>query len=65
VSTPNALKLLYELRAVLDRLGEEDQTLREALAHDIDRAMRLTDACVAELTQDELAGIEAEQAENE
>ena len=32
VSTQNALKLLYELRAVLDRLGENDSTLREALA---------------------------------
>ncbi|MGA3169446.1 MAG: hypothetical protein ABSE62_00380 [Chthoniobacteraceae bacterium] len=65
MSTQNALKLLFELRAVLDRLGEEDQTLKEALAHDIDRAMRLTDACVAELTEDELAGAEVEEADNQ
>lgn len=52
MSTQTALKLLFELRAVLDRLGENDSTLLEAIAHDIDRAVRLTDSCIAQLTQD-------------
>lgn len=52
VSTQTALKLLYELRAVLDRIGENDSTLHEALAHDVDRAVRLANSCISELAQD-------------
>ncbi len=65
VSNQNALKLLFELRAVLDRLGEDDVTLREAIAHDIDRAVRLTNACIAELTQDSPGPAETEEEEEE
>lgn len=65
VSTQTALKLLFELRAVLDRLGENDSTLREALAHDIDRAVRLTNSCIAELTLDSPAGADLEEEEDE
>lgn len=54
MNSQNALKLLFELRAVLDRLDENDTSLEEALAHDVQRALRLTDACIAELTKDEL-----------
>jgi hypothetical protein len=53
VSTQAALKSLFELRAVLDRMGENDSTLREAIGHDIERAIRLTNAAVAQLTQGE------------
>jgi hypothetical protein len=63
VSTQIALKLLFELRAVLDRLGEGDTSLREALAHDLDRAVRLTDSCIAQLAQDSPDGPEAEEEE--
>ena len=52
VSTQNALKLLFELRVVLDRLGENDSSLHEAVVHDVDEAVRLTDGCIAELTQE-------------
>jgi hypothetical protein len=52
VSTQTALKLLYELRAVLDRLGESEVTLHETLVHDIDRAVRLTDHCITQLTEE-------------
>ncbi len=52
VSTQNALKLLFELRAVLDRVGEYDVTIRESMAHDVDEAIRLANACITELTQD-------------
>jgi len=65
VSTQIALKLLFELRAVLDRLGENDSTLREALAHDIDRAVRLTNSCIAELTQDSPDRADAEEDDDE
>ncbi len=51
VSTQAALKMLFELRAVLDRLGENDSTLREAMAQDKNRAIRLTEDCIAQLTQ--------------
>jgi hypothetical protein len=66
VSTQIALKLLFELRAVLDRLGENDSTLREAIAQDIDRAIRLTNSCIAHLSEDSSAGhgdIEEEEDE--
>ena len=62
VNTQTALKLLFELRAVLDRLGENDSTIQEALAHDIDRAMRLTDSCIAQLTED---SPDADDADND
>jgi len=52
VSTQTALKLLFELRVVLDRLGESDITLHETIVRDIDRAVRLTEACIAQLTED-------------
>ncbi len=65
VSTQIALKLLFELRAVLDRLGENDSTLREALAHDIDRAVRLTNSCITELTQGSPGPADSEEDEDE
>lgn len=66
MSTQIALKLLFELRAVLDRLGENDSTIREALAHDIDRAIRLTNSCIGQLTQEPSTGHgEAEEEEEE
>ncbi len=58
VSTQNTLKLLFELRAVLDRLGENDSTIEEAIVHDVERAMRLTDACIAQLAQEEATNVE-------
>jgi len=65
VSNQTALKLLFELRAVLDRLGENDSTLREALAHDIDRAVRLTNSCIAQLTQDSPGRTDPEDEDEE
>lgn len=64
MSTQNALKLLYELRVVLDRLGENDSTLHEAVARDVDEAIRLTDGCMAELTRD-AEGSEDDEEEEE
>ena len=65
MSTQTALKLLFELRAVLDRLGENDSTLREAIAHDVDRAVGLTNSCIAQLTQDSPAHADAEEDDDE
>lgn len=65
VSTQNALKLLYELRAVLDRLGENDSTLREALAQDIDRAVRLTNSCITQLAQYSPDPVDIEEEEED
>jgi len=70
VNTQAALKMLFELRAVLDRLGEGTSTLREAVAHDVERAIRLTNNCIAELTEenpeeDPEADQEAEEEEEE
>ena len=67
VSTQNALKLLFELRAVLDRIGEYDVSLRESMAHDVDEAVRLNNACISELTQDSQGahGGEADDEEDE
>jgi hypothetical protein len=52
VNTETALKLLFELRAVLERLSESELTLHEALSNDISRAVRLTDACITQLTEE-------------
>jgi hypothetical protein len=52
VNTETALKLLYELRAVLNRLTESGDTLQEALSNDINRAIRLTDDCITQLTEE-------------
>jgi len=65
VSIQTALKLLFELRAVLDRLGENDSTLQEAIAHDVDRAIRLTNSCIAQLTQDAPGAADAEEEDDE
>ena len=65
VSTQHALKLLFELRAVLDRLGESDITLHETLAHDIDRAVRLANTCIAQLTQEAPGAPEADDDDDE
>jgi hypothetical protein len=65
VSTQTALKLLFELRAVLERLGESDITLHETLAHDIDRAVRLTNTCIAQLTQEVPGAPEADDDDDE
>lgn len=65
VSIQIALKLLFELRAVLDRLGEGDDTLRETIAHDIERAVRLTNSCISQLTQEPTAHGDPEEDEDE
>jgi hypothetical protein len=65
VSTQIALKLLFELRAVLDRLGESDITLHETIAHDVDRAVRLTNSCIAQLTEEAADAADAEEEEDE
>ena len=52
MKTETALKLLYELRAVLDRLAENEGTIQEALSDDIDRAVRLTDDCIRQLAEE-------------
>lgn len=65
VSTQIALKLLFELRAVLDRLGESDITLHETLAHDVDRAIGLTNSCISQLTQDAPGTADAEEEDEE
>jgi len=65
VSNQVALKLLFELRAVLDRISEDDNTLHEALAHDVDRAMRLADSCIAQLTQEPSNRPETDDEEEE
>ena len=65
MSTQNALKLLYELRAVLDRLGENDSTLREALAQDIDRAVRFTNSCITQLAQYSPDPVDIEEEEED
>ncbi len=59
------LKQLFELRAVLDRLGESDITLHETLAHDVERAIRLTNSCISQLTQASTESGEAEEDEDE
>jgi len=61
VSTQSALKLLYELRAVLDRLGESEISLHETLVHDIDRAVRLADHCIAQLTEESPESAEGDE----
>jgi hypothetical protein len=65
VSTQNALKLLFELRAVLDRVGESDVTLHETIAHDVERAVRLTNGCIAQLTEESPGAADAEEEEDE
>lgn len=50
VNTEAAVKLLFELHAILDRLAQSEISLQEALSDDIDRAIRLTDACIGQLT---------------
>ena len=65
VSTQNALKLLFELRAVLDRIGESDDTLHESLVHDVDRAVRLADACIAQLAEESPEPGEGDETEEE
>lgn len=47
-----ALEKLYALREVLDRLSRTDTTLYEALAHDVEEAITLTDDCIAALSDD-------------
>ncbi len=65
MSTQTVLKLLFELRAVLDRVGESDVTLHETVAHDVERAVRLANACITQLTEDSPAGGDAEEEEDE
>ena len=50
VSDQTLLKLLFELRAVLDRIGENDDSIEEAIVHDVDRAKQLADDCISQLT---------------
>jgi hypothetical protein len=64
VSTQIALKLLFELRVVLDRLGESDITLHETIVRDIDRAVRLTDSCIAQLAEDSPDSPESDEADD-
>ncbi len=51
MNTENALKLLFELRAVLNRIGD-DPNFHEQLVGDLDRASHLADACISQLTQE-------------
>jgi hypothetical protein len=46
VNTENALKLLFELRAVLNRITDDP------LGNELERATRLTDACISQLTSE-------------
>jgi hypothetical protein len=52
--TPHAraLQKLWELRVVLDRLSQTDNTLYEAVSHDVEEAIKLTDDCIAELSRE-------------
>jgi len=50
VNTETALKLLFELQAILNRLAQSEISLQEALSDDIDHAVRLTDACIGQLS---------------
>lgn len=63
MSTQNALKLLFELRVVLDRLAENDSSLHEAVARDVEEATRLAEGCISELAQD--AGNQDDDEEDE
>jgi hypothetical protein len=66
VSNQTVLKLLFELRAVLDRIGETDSSIEEAMVHDVDRAKQLADACITQITRGEsLSPAEAEDEEDE
>ncbi len=65
MSTQNALKLLFELRAVLDRVCVSDTTLHETVAHDVERALRLANSCIAQLTEDSPGSADAEEEEDE
>ena len=66
VSNQTVLKLLFELRAVLDRIGETDDSIEEALVHDVDRAKQLADDCIAQITRSESPSHpEAEDDEDE
>jgi hypothetical protein len=49
------------LRAVLDRLGESEISLHETLVHDIDRAVRLADHCIAQLTEESPESAEGDE----
>ena len=51
VNTENALKLLFELRAVINRLGEYS-SFDENMIGDLDRASRLTNACISQITEE-------------
>jgi hypothetical protein len=64
MSSQVALKQLFELRVVLERLGEGGISLQETLAHDLERALKLTDSCIAHLT-DEDPGTPDPDAEGE
>jgi hypothetical protein len=41
---------LFELQAILNRLAQSEISLQEALSDDIDHAVRLTDACIGQLS---------------
>lgn len=58
-----ALKLLFELRAVLDRLSQSEITLEEALSDDIDHAISLADDCISQLTGESSDPPETESGE--
>ena len=51
MNTENALKLLFELRAVINRLGEYS-SFDENMIGDLDRASRLTNACISQITEE-------------
>lgn len=48
-----ALGKLFELQVILDRLSQTDSTLYEILSHDVEDAIRITNECIAELSQTE------------
>jgi hypothetical protein len=48
-----ALEKLFELQVILDRLSQMDSSLYEVLSHDIEDAIKITNECIAELSQTE------------
>lgn len=62
MSTQTAVKKLFELRTVLDRLSQTDSTLYEAISQDVEEAIRLADESIAELAGEGDSDAAQEQA---
>lgn len=52
MSQTEILEKLSSLRVILDRLNRTDSTLYEAVSHDVEEAITLTDECIAALSED-------------